>query len=145
MMRSIPVVAAAALFLMSGGPALACTCVPSKGIQADMADATAVFEGTVLGVRQGGTGSGVAEVRFRAVRYWKGDPSPEPVVLTSTRMCGLEFRVGERWLVLGRGRPAGHRALQRKPARQRHGRGPLDDAIRKELGPPAWERPEDRR
>ncbi len=119
----------------------ACSCTRSEGIKAEMAESAAVFKGIVVSVTPAEP-AGIVQARFKVLRLWKGEASPELLVRTGTRMCHLTFAVGDRWLVFAHGEPlfsgmcskSGHRSLSR--------RGALSDATLEALGKPTEEHPE---
>jgi len=134
-------VAIGVLFLSQESVIFACTCDPSQGIEAQIDESASVFEGTVTRVTPTKP-AGIVEVRFRVLRAWKGAASPELVVRTGTLMCGLEFGVRDRWLVLAHGEPLFAGLCSPSGRRSESRRGPLDEATLKALGKPTWTRPE---
>ena len=131
------------LFLFQRGVTSACTCRPSEGIDAQVDESASVFEGTVARVTPTET-AGIVKVHFRVSRAWKGAASKDLVVRTGTLMCGLDFDVGDRWLVFAHGDPLFAGLCSRGGRRSESRRGPLDEATLKALGKPSWTRPEER-
>jgi uncharacterized protein (TIGR03382 family) len=111
-MRSLPFLAV----ILAGGtlletrPAHACSCGERGSVEMDLAEAAAVFEGVVRAVGptsrrlttlQPGDQYPALGVDFEVVRRWKGEVVRLQVVLTPTSgaSCGLDFAVGESYVV----------------------------------------------
>lgn len=102
--RALTLLASAAMAFGQARPALACSCQPPTSVAAELKVSDAVFEGVVSGIGAAEPG-GMVGVRIRVSRAWKGVTSAEALVRTNSLMCGLGFRVGERWLVFASGQP----------------------------------------
>lgn len=102
--RGLVLLASAAVAFTQARPALACSCQPPTSVAAEVKASDAVFEGVVSAIGAPEPG-GMVGVRIRVGRAWKGVASAEALVRTSSLMCGLGFRVGERWLVFASGQP----------------------------------------
>ncbi len=79
----------------------ACSC-PERTLEEGIAEARAVFEGTVTDIASNGaTPFGGLLVTLRVAKVWKGKPSDEVSVLTASNgaVCGFPFRAEERYLV----------------------------------------------
>ena len=95
----------------SAGTSLACTCMHLRGDPAGaFKTAAAVFAGKVIEITEGESSmpaSGVKElaVKFRVEKSWKLIRDDEITVFTvnTSNLCGLPFRVGERYLVYAHG------------------------------------------
>jgi hypothetical protein len=100
--KLLPIVVVAALILMSGN-ALACSCVGRPGTVAEeYLWADTVFLGTVQSVAlPAGWNNLLVEIQVE--RSWKAYPAPVVLVVTglSSAECGVEFRVGDSWVVFG--------------------------------------------
>ena len=89
-----------ALLLWFGWKAWACSCV-AQGVQCEVQSGRdLVFVGTVLGpgVREGD----FLAVRFQVEEPLAGEALGERVIYTpsgGSAACGIEFRVGQRWLI----------------------------------------------
>lgn len=95
-------------FLISTGVANACSCgdVPSPSVA--LGQAAKVFSGKVVAVHNGGDTprqpallSGYVLVEFQVYTVWKGPAFATMFVETAwwSGSCGVEFYVGEEWLV----------------------------------------------
>ncbi|WP_026370882.1 hypothetical protein [Kallotenue papyrolyticum] len=84
----------------------ACSCVAPGTPQQELAQADAVFGGTVTAIEAGGR-TAFAEARrvhFAVARVWKGALTEQATVLTaaSSASCGYEFQPGGEYLVYAR-------------------------------------------
>ena len=92
-MRLVLALAAAAAAL-SGGSALACSCVPQRSAAEQLAGADVVFKGRVVGAQS--TNARHARTRFRVVEVLKG-PKPRTLDVEhaiDSAACGMRFRPG---------------------------------------------------
>ena len=94
----------------SAGVSAACTCMHLRGDPAQaFTAASAVFSGKVVEITEGESSSPIdlkqLTVKFRVEKSWKLVRQPEVMVLTvnMTNLCGFPFKVGESYLVYGRG------------------------------------------
>ena len=95
-------------FLLAAGQAQACSCgdLPSPGVA--LAQSAKVFSGRVVSIH-GGDGtrrepallSGYIAVEFEVYSVWKGPAYATMFIETAwwSGSCGVEFYVGEEWLV----------------------------------------------
>jgi hypothetical protein len=82
------------------GSVLACSCLPLKSPRAELADHSAVFEGTAIRVKPAGWGrTSDIQVQFKVARYWKGSGEQRLTVRTGRNTCGYSFAAGSRYLV----------------------------------------------
>jgi hypothetical protein len=98
----------ALLFAPARLPACICEIYYDGSPRSMMHHARVVFVGEVLEVRpttaaEREEGSNFYKVRLRVNRYWKGTKGGEVLVETDMTGCGPFFRVGEKYLVYGRG------------------------------------------
>ena len=108
MLRDMPIRAAAlALIVLAAAPAFACSCWV-ESIDVKRANATAVFDGVVVGKRVvvqndpiGGRRA-VNEYEFAATRVWKG-PAGRTFRVAGGVACAIEFSPGRRYVVLASG------------------------------------------
>lgn len=84
-----------------------CSCLPLPPPGEALAQADAVFAGTVVSVetRGGDGGMGTHEVRLVPTRRWKGAAGDTVVVRTpdNSAACGVAFSPGEAYLVYASG------------------------------------------
>ncbi|HEX2190563.1 MAG TPA: hypothetical protein VHG51_16765 [Longimicrobiaceae bacterium] len=84
-----------------------CSCIPPRPPLEALAQADAVFSGTVVSVeeRRGEGGMGELEVRIVPDRRWKGAAADTVVVHTAdnSAACGVAFAPGEAYLVYAYG------------------------------------------
>ena len=99
-----------ALVLAPACPAYACSCIPAAAPLDALAEATAVFEGEVLGIATPDPVEGVfssadtVEVTFHVEQVWKGEVAGVTSLFTaaSSASCGFEFQTGQSYIVYAR-------------------------------------------
>jgi hypothetical protein len=103
LLRPAPRVALAAILALAlASPAFACSCGSRPSVEDARAASAAVFTGipvSIVGPVPGDTG-GDRRVTFRVTAIWKGDVTATYSVVTGDGpMCGVNFNLGEEWLV----------------------------------------------
>lgn len=107
-MAVLPLLLSTALAAIPCGRAAdRCSCLPPPPPREALAQAGAVFAGTVVSVRarEGEGGMGEHEVRIVPTRRWKGAAADTVVVRTpdNSAACGVAFTPGESYLVYASG------------------------------------------
>lgn len=109
---ALPFIGIVLYLVGSASTSLACTCMHLRSDPAGaFTAAAAVFAGKVIEITEGESSmpeSGVKElaVRFRVEKSWKLIRKDEITVFTvnTSNLCGIPFRVGERYLVYAHAR-----------------------------------------
>lgn len=96
-------VVGAGMLLRWPGTAQACSCVPPPPPQQALAEAAAVFAGTVRAIVPADAAGSALLVTFDVQQSWKGPQGPQITLATaaSSASCGYEFVAGEAYLVYG--------------------------------------------
>ena len=96
----------------SARPALACSCIDTP-YEELLEEADFAFEGTVVKLSRA---SGGWLAQFRVESVIDGPKRTSAMVWTPANQagCGLEFGIGESWVVLASERPGGDRPYARK-------------------------------
>ena len=90
-------VPAALLALALASPAVACTCLPTPSVEDSKAASQALFTGIPIAIEDVGSGK---RVTFQVTAIWKGVvPAEYSVYAGDPQMCGVDFTLGEEWLV----------------------------------------------
>lgn len=80
----------------------ACTCAPSPPTLEAVAEASAVFQGSILDIKPPATPAGEMVARVSVERVWKRSRTETVVEVhtpSSSAACGLAFTPGSRWLI----------------------------------------------
>ena len=110
MKNTLLLIFACASLLCLEGTALACTCVPSKGVAQDVEISSAVFSGKVIEIKRHDRTAEPfwqVEVIFEVDKSWKGVDKRIVSVFTSSgsASCGYGFKKGRTYLVYTGGSP----------------------------------------
>ena len=112
MKNTLLLVFACAFILFLESTALACSCLPSKGVAQELEISSAVFSGKVIEIKrhdQAADPLGQVEVIFEVYKSWKGADKRIVSVFTGSNSasCGYGFKKGRTYLVYTGGTPQG--------------------------------------